>query len=258
MKSIAIGFALTLALVSRAGADPILGFAPAHTDMVLCSDIATLETALQAERGAAAEGAIARLQQLREQLPIKALRELHVRTVCTFHVRETDHQVAVLELDQPAPAWLAKKVIEKSGRRFFAFSRTAGLGKWEPRSLLGPELAAAAQALIAQRFWAAMDLTDAVRQRLIKNSGTVGARMPEIEQLQQLRFVVTLTGATNDVTLDVSAGYRTTAEAAAHGAKLKPLLAFDHVGDPAFDHERVSYRMPHVSYEQLNVFLSQF
>lgn len=249
-----------------APADPMLGFAPAATDIVLCSDIAALESSMKAQGTSPARGVIERLKQLQASLPFDALRKLHVRTLCTFHVRDTDHQLALFELDRPLPAWLTRSLdghavqVQKGDRTFLAFSLTPGLvaaSTWTVSSRLDPMLARAANDLLSHRYWGVVEPTAAVRSRLVANTGAINTPVPELETLAQLRFSAEI-AANDNITLEVAAKYATPALAASHGRKVGVWIPFSAPSQPVFDGDLVKFTVRGLTYQDLNEFLSHF
>jgi hypothetical protein len=269
LVTITVLAALSLSPDASAGTPDrtILGFAPADTDMVFYTDLDALTQTLTADPAPPSQGAIARLQQLRASLPFDVLKKLHVAALCTFHVRDTDHQLVVFELDAPLPGWVAKAHVTQvqlnqiNGRNFVVFSLTPELltaSTWSEKSRLTPSLASGAAVLLGHRYWSVVEPTPAVRARMIANTGTIGGgNLPELQQLQQIGFTGNIV-ASNDIALEIRGTYATPDEAAALGVAMGHWLPFPNPRVGSVQGAVVKFELQHVSFQQLNAFLSHF
>jgi hypothetical protein len=153
------------------------------------------------------------------------------------------------------------RVESRGGRHFLVYSSTPGLvaaSSWSAPSRLAPALADAASALLGRRYWSVVELTDAVRRRLIANTGVQGGgTFLELQQLQQIWFTGQIVDS-NDIDLELSGKYRTAEEAATLGLKLGRWLPFPNRPEHAIQGSSARFVLHHVTFQQLNVFLSHF
>jgi hypothetical protein len=241
----------------------MLGFAPADTDIVFCSDIESLGKSLGAGRAAPDSSALKRLAELRDKLGVDGLKTVQIDAVCTFHVRATAHQVVVLELAKAPPPWLAqllaKQDVHTREHQFLVFSRTPKLAadsQWSSPPQLTPALAQATKSLLRHRNWAVVELSDAARRRLVTSTGIQG-EIPELQRLQQIRFTGSISGS-DDLALDLSGQYATADEAATLGPKLARWLPFENAPALKIQGTEAKLSIQHVTFDQLNQFLSRF
>lgn len=253
-----------------------LGFAPPRTDIVFCADIDSLADFLRHRgKAAPAAGAMIRLEELHEGLGLQELEPLHLHAVCTFHIRGTDKQLVVLELAVRLPKW-AMAVLSNKGafhairgeRSFVLFSKTRGLARSAARqteSSLSPGMRKGTSALAGQRYWAIVEMSDVVRERLQETTGSLRA-LPEIQELQRIQIVVERL-ALDDISLNLEATYSSPGEAAQFGPRLGRWLPFsskidspagEPAGSPIIRSTTVAVAISHVTFGELDKFLSCF
>lgn len=268
-------FALALCLsgsvmVSAHPDTDLLGFAPPDTDSLFYSDLAALEKILSGQGGAPpATGALAKLRQLLDEtgIPREAFAKAGVLSVCTFHVRGTDHQLVLFTLAGP-PVRKVREILEKRGalivpqgaRYYVLWSRTKGLAQsatWSSPSHLSPGLLEDAQMLVGKPYWSVIEFDETARLRLEHSIGAQG-ELPEVRRLRSMRFDGAIIGV-NKLRIHMVAVYPTDEDATQFGGDLGTWMPFkERMGSPDISGSLVSFKAEGVTYNQLAIFLGYF
>lgn len=259
------------AMASAHSDTDLLGFAPPDTDSLFYSDLAALEQILSGQGDAPpATGALEKLRQLLDEtgIPREVFAKAGVLSVCTFHVRGTDHQLVLFTLAGPPVRWVREALvkrrgalIEPHGARYYArWSRTKGLAEratWSSPSRLSPALLEGAQMLLGKPFWSVIEFDEAARLRLEHSIGAQG-ELPEVRRLRSMRFDGAIIGV-NKLRIHMIAVYPSDEDATQFGGHLGIWMPFkDRMGSPDISGSLVSFKAEGVTYNQLATFLGYF
>lgn len=256
-------------------AEVVMKLAPQDTDIILRADIQVLDALIHRMDSFPPFADIVNMvKKLRDGLGLPGAEKLDIRIVYTFHVRNSDQQLVVLELKK-RPRWLKEPprayrqklaLVELDGHTFLLFSKTDGLANASSvastMSRLSRPLLQRVRALGAKQLWATMVLTPQRRQRIREIAGAPGTQMePEIADLQLIDCILSRVGEVG-VDFELLLHYDSHETAVKHFALLPRSLPFKQPGRtvalPADQPSAIKVVQIDIPFKEFRHFFSQF